>query len=279
MTDWMTAVGIFATGASAGALLDHVRFSNLARETTAGLTLNHSSPASFSSFQTSVSGRFALKPYLWAMCAVATGLGLVLALPILQTHLFFAVFYVVAALVAFLHGFGPALFAISASTMAIDFFIMPPRFGWTFKVEVISRLMSFVLASVVITGVIRKSQTRHVAAARQLQTLVSSAVEDSREHPRFSFNADLIISLNTGAEVRGTTLDISEAGLSALVLSVLPVGEAVELEFNLPLGPLRVSAVVRQKRAARYGFKFVGAPDGAMLRKIRESCCLLRRIS
>ena len=37
----------------------------------------------------------------------------------------------------------------------------------------------------------------------------------------------------------------------------VPLGEVVELDFTLPIGPVRVYAVVRQKSASRHSFQFI----------------------
>ena len=57
--------------------------------------------------------------------------------------------------------------------------------------------------------------------------------------------------------MKGHTVDISESGISALLILELPLGEVVELAFSLPLGPVKIYAMVRQKNAFRYGFQFM----------------------
>lgn len=42
-----------------------------------------------------------------------------------------------------------------------------------------------------------------------------------------------------------------------MLMRELPVGEIVEMEFTLPLGPVRTYAIVRQRNAFRYGFQFI----------------------
>ena len=59
------------------------------------------------------------------------------------------------------------------------------------------------------------------------------------------------------AVVRGTTVDISESGISAMLMMEVPLGEVVRLEFALPLGDVEVHALVRQRNAFRYGFQFL----------------------
>jgi hypothetical protein len=53
--------------------------------------------------------------------------------------------------------------------------------------------------------------------------------------------------------------------------------QIVELDFKLPLRPVRLVAAVRQNHGFRYGFQFLD-PDDPTLHTIRESCCLLHKI-
>jgi len=80
---------------------------------------------------------------------------------------------------------------------------------------------------------------------------------DARRQPRFKLAVDITINTKTCGILRGNTVDISEAGISALLKLEVPVGELVELQFTLPDGPVKVYAVVRQRNAFRYGFQFV----------------------
>lgn len=57
---------------------------------------------------------------------------------------------------------------------------------------------------------------------------------------------------------RGISLDISEGGMGALVQSDLMVGEAVEIDLQLPQCSLCAVAIVRHAVNARSGFEFLG---------------------
>jgi len=82
---------------------------------------------------------------------------------------------------------------------------------------------------------------------------------EARRHPRFKLDIDIRVYPRNVAVVRGHTVDISESGVSAMLRVEVPVGEVVRLEFDLPLGPVEVHALVRQRNAFRYGFQFVEA--------------------
>ena len=82
-------------------------------------------------------------------------------------------------------------------------------------------------------------------------------IVEARRHPRFPLEVDLRIYPRDSPVVRGHTVDISESGISALLLVEIPIGEVVRLEFELPFGEVDVHATVRHRNAFRYGFQFV----------------------
>lgn len=82
---------------------------------------------------------------------------------------------------------------------------------------------------------------------------------EARRHPRYKLEIEIRIYPRNRAVVRGQTVDISESGISAMLRVEVPLGEVVRLELALPLGPVEVHALVRQRNAFRYGFQFVEA--------------------
>jgi hypothetical protein len=108
-------------------------------------------------------------------------------------------------------------------------------------------------------------QTDTQYAAETLRTIA-----DDRWKPRFKMETDITISSPTCGLLKGRTVDISEAGIAAMLTIEVSVGEIVELSFTLPNGPVRVCATVRQKNAFRYGFEFV-VPNRAS-ETIRRTC-------
>jgi hypothetical protein len=93
---------------------------------------------------------------------------------------------------------------------------------------------------------------------------------DHREHLRFSLEVPLRIQCRTGEIVLGRTVDVSESGVSAMIPVGMVVGQAVELDFQLPSGAISVQAVVTNKTAFRYGFEFV--PEHDEQETITRSC-------
>jgi PilZ domain-containing protein len=96
---------------------------------------------------------------------------------------------------------------------------------------------------------------------------------NSRRHPRFKLDANLKIRSRSEGLLNGYALDISECGLAAMLVMEVSIGEIVDLDFDLPLGPVSVRAVVRERSAFRYGFQFV-QPNPAH-RQIVEACTTL----
>jgi len=82
---------------------------------------------------------------------------------------------------------------------------------------------------------------------------------EARRHPRYQLETDIRVYPRNSEVVRGHTVDISESGISAMLLMEVPIGEVVRLEFSLPTGDVDVHALVRQRSAFRYGFQFVEA--------------------
>jgi hypothetical protein len=52
-------------------------------------------------------------------------------------------------------------------------------------------------------------------------------------------------------------VDASESGMSAMIPVKMIIGQAAELDFQIPSGPIGVQAVVKNRRAFRYGVEFV----------------------
>jgi len=93
-----------------------------------------------------------------------------------------------------------------------------------------------------------------------------------RRHPRFPLHADIRVYSRSAGLLTGYTVDISESGVSAMLRLELPIGELVELEFELPSGPVAIRAMVRHRTAFRYGFQFVEPePEGV----IKATCSRL----
>ena len=108
-------------------------------------------------------------------------------------------------------------------------------------------------------------QTDTQDAAETLRTIA-----DDRWKPRFKMETDITISSRTCGLLKGSTVDISESGIAAMLPIEARLGEIVELSFTLPDSPVTVCATVRQKNAFRYGFEFV-APN-KVSETIRRKC-------
>ena len=94
-------------------------------------------------------------------------------------------------------------------------------------------------------------------AQTQIAATTSPSIHDARRQPRFKLAVNIQIDSKACGLLYGYTEDISESGISALLKLEVPLGEFVELQFELPYGPVTVYATVRQRNASRYGFQFV----------------------
>lgn len=84
---------------------------------------------------------------------------------------------------------------------------------------------------------------------------------ERRIYPRIIFSVPLKVHhLRPGgiSSSRGISLDLSEGGVGALVQIDLIVGEAVEIDLQLPTTSISTVAIVRYCTATRSGFEFVG---------------------
>jgi hypothetical protein len=102
------------------------------------------------------------------------------------------------------------------------------------------------------------------------------ALREARRDLRFKLDVEVKIDSPSKGSVSGQTLDLSDHGLSATLPVELPVGEVVQLNFELRIRRVAVFATVRYRNGFRHGFQFV-EPNPA-LHLIRENCCLLERM-
>jgi hypothetical protein len=93
----------------------------------------------------------------------------------------------------------------------------------------------------------------------QVGVSATQPLVDARRSPRYKLDIEIRVYPRNRFVVHGRTVDISESGISAMLLVEVPLGEVVRLEFSLPFGDVQVHAMVRQRVAFRYGFQFVEA--------------------
>jgi PilZ domain-containing protein len=89
-----------------------------------------------------------------------------------------------------------------------------------------------------------------------VQEQAGKIVTEKRRYPRFKLGVDVMVRSKTLGLIPGTIIEISEAGMSAILPVELALGETLELHVNLPFGSVDVQAVVRNRNAFRYGFEF-----------------------
>jgi hypothetical protein len=102
------------------------------------------------------------------------------------------------------------------------------------------------------------------------QTVGQVSTFERRHDPRFRIEVEVTVNSKTCGVVKGHTADISPSGISAILAREIPVGELVELEFTLPYGDVRIYAVVRQRSAFRYGFRFA---ESNFISEVIEPTC------
>jgi PilZ domain-containing protein len=95
----------------------------------------------------------------------------------------------------------------------------------------------------------------------------SPAPIDGRRQPRFKLQTEIRLHSPSSGLLKGYTVDISESGISAILkLEEVPVGELVQLEFELLFGPVTIRAQVMHQTAFRYGFQFVEPDESGVIK-------------
>jgi hypothetical protein len=98
---------------------------------------------------------------------------------------------------------------------------------------------------------------------------------EKRHYQRFKLDVEIQVNSRTAGNLSGHSLEISEYGISAILIIEVPVGEVIELEFKLPTGSVKALAFVRNRTAFRYGFEFVR--PNRVHEVIRSACAVLPR--
>ncbi|MGC1374225.1 MAG: PilZ domain-containing protein [Candidatus Sulfotelmatobacter sp.] len=93
---------------------------------------------------------------------------------------------------------------------------------------------------------------------------------DRRYQPRFKIEVAITIHSKSCGLIKGHTVDLSESGISAILPLELSLDELVELDFTLPFGRVMMYAVVRQRSAFRYGFRFA---ESNFIKDVIHSTC------
>ena len=113
----------------------------------------------------------------------------------------------------------------------------------------------------------RLEDDESLSAWGQLMRVTTAATKaprprgERRMHQRVIFSVPLkLYHLMPGgiSSARGISLDLSESGVAALVQMDLMIGEAVEIDMQLPTSSLCAVAIVRYYTKTRSGFEFVG---------------------
>lgn len=107
----------------------------------------------------------------------------------------------------------------------------------------------------------------------ETEASVTTDLIERRRQRRFKLEVPIQIISKTSGLLHGRTGDISESGLSAMLREELKVGELVELDFTVTHGRVKMYAIVANRNAFRYGFRF--AESKFVEEIIRPTCRVL----
>lgn len=93
---------------------------------------------------------------------------------------------------------------------------------------------------------------------------------ENRRCPRYKLEIPISIYVRNQTVIRAQTVDISESGISAMLMDDAPLGEVLRLEFTLGATKVEILAVARQRNAFRFGFEFL--KDAAAHEVIAHTC-------
>lgn len=136
----------------------------------------------------------------YAAALVATGIALFIWFlwPVMRQDPF-AIFIAAVVVSARYFGFGPALVCTAASSLAIDYFALEPRFSFAISANDYGRLLGFIAISVLTASLARlrfRAQTR----AEQIQRRMAAMVEFSDDAMITGDANGIITTWNRGAE-------------------------------------------------------------------------------
>lgn len=99
------------------------------------------------------------------------------------------------------------------------------------------------------------------------------ATPDRRRHHRFRLSVPISVSGSDSSVIPAITLEISEAGLSAVLVSDLHIGDFVKI---YPIAGETFAAHVRHRVGRVSGFEFLN-PSELQVSRLREICTRLPR--
>ncbi|HEY6249145.1 MAG TPA: PilZ domain-containing protein [Candidatus Angelobacter sp.] len=104
-----------------------------------------------------------------------------------------------------------------------------------------------------------------------MQKRKSAAQSASRKYGRSLIDLRLVVKAKT-TTLHGRSKNLGEGGMGATVAGDIPLGELVEVQFQVPQvpKPLVIRAEVRYRQGFQYGFKFL-QPTEEQLELIRST--------
>lgn len=77
-----------------------------------------------------------------------------------------------------------------------------------------------------------------------------------RREPRFPVDTRVVL-IHAGKSISGQAIELSQSGIAIVTVADLALGEVVDLYFTLGRNLMRLRAIVRNRKGARYGIEFL----------------------
>src|SRR5271154_811430 len=133
------------------------------------------------SFPAARSARHLIQGYGMGLVFVAVALVSTLVLQRLFPYPFLFLFFASVIMSSWLGGTGPGLFAVVLSTLAVDYFFLPPVYSFAVKTTDVAYFVAFVVSALAgswVSSSLRKSREALRAAHDQLEIRVAERTTD-----------------------------------------------------------------------------------------------------
>jgi two-component system sensor histidine kinase KdpD len=171
-----------------------------------------------------------LRPYAWAVLAIAVVTAAGLAMFDYVSDADLAMLYLLAIMVAALLGRGPALVAATLAVAAFDFCFVPPRF--TFAINDVSHLLTFAVmfaaGLTISTLIVRLRRLERLAAGRELRARTEELRSSLLSAVSHDLRTPLAVITGAATSLRDDADRLTPAARAELLSSIVDDAQRLE---------------------------------------------------